>query len=409
MRLLRETGRHMRHLVTTYQYPVLHLPWWHMPLTGYLVSVFMVALVVFIIRTFAIKEVHFLWIPFCLVSVVVGSIWGVSPALLATLLGFLAFNFLVIPESRLLTPDFWNDLRIFGPFVLAQAGIALLAAQNAVKHRRALIARQEINTYALELATLNRQLEQTNRDLTRANRLKEDFMTRAAHELRTPLTTILGETQLALRRLHKEQASTSDLQTYERHFAKIEARARGLRTLIEDLIALSGLRSGDAPLHYELCDLGTLCREVIEEQRALSGRQIGLRLPAGPLILQADSERLLQVFVNLVSNAIYYSCAGTTIHVCARSRPGYVLFQVHNVGPALSQEQQAHVFEPFYRAPSAETQRKNGYGLGLTISQEIVQRHGGQIRIQSTEKGTTFSVQLPVKKHMGRSGSSHLL
>jgi len=362
-----------------------------MPISGYFIGVLLVALVVILVRVFLIKEVHFLWLPFCLVSVLVGSIWGVSPALLATLLGFLAFNYIIIPQSDILSFDVWHDLRIIGPFVLAQLGIALLAAQNAVKHRRALLARQEIDTYALELTALNHQLEQTNQELERANRLKENFMTRAAHELRTPLTTILGETQLAQRRLHKQPQITPELQLYQQHFARIEARTRGLSALVEDLTMLSSVRSGEAPLHLNRCNFSELCREVVGNQRALSGRQIELLLPSDPINLHADCERLLQVVVNLVSNAISYSQEETTIHVCARVRPTHILFLVQNAGPALSIEEQAHLFEPFYRTPYAENQLRNGWGLGLAVSKEIVQHHGGHMRVTSSaKKGTVF-------------------
>ena len=399
MRSLKDASRYFRHIVTTYQYPMLHLPWWQVPLSGYLVGVLLVALVVILVRVLLIKEVHFLWLPFCLVSVLVGSIWGVSPALLATLLGFLAFNYIIIPQSDLLTFDVWSDLRIIGPFVLAQLCIALLAAQNAVKHRRALLARQEIDTYALELTTLNHQLEQTNQELERANRLKEDFMTRAAHELRTPLTTILGETQLALRRMRKMKQIPPELQFYQQHFTRIEARARGLSALVEDLTVLSSLRFGEAPLLLSWCDFGHLCREVVEDQHALSGRQIELHLPAAPINVQADCERLLQVIVNLVSNAIFYSQEETPIHICVKLRHAQVLFRIQNVGPALSREQQAHLFEPFYRTPYAEAQFKNGWGLGLALSKEIVQRHSGQMRVfSSVKKGTIFFVRLPLEQ-----------
>ncbi len=361
-----------------------------------LMSVLLVALVVVLIRFFLIKEVHLLWIPFCLVTVFVGFIWGVSPALMATLLGFLAFNFLVIPQSDLLTANVWNDIRILGPFVLAQFAIALLAAQNAVKQRHMLVAQSELNTYAQKLTALNGELERINRDLERANRLKDDFMTRAAHELRTPLTTILGETQLALRRLDRQDSTAPELLVYRQHFAKVETRAHGLRALIEDLIALSSLRSGEVPLRPGLCDFGRLCQEVIADQRAFSGRQIELWLSPDPVVLQADCERLYQVVVNLISNAIHYPRANSVIRVCVRTKPTYVLFRVHNEGPALSQEQQARLFEPFYRTPYAEALVREGWGLGLTVSKEIVERHGGHIRVQSSEeKGTAFFVQIP--------------
>jgi signal transduction histidine kinase len=396
MKQIRELGRFLRPLESTYHYAAVHLPWWHLAPVGYLMSFLLIALVVILIRFLSLKEVHFLWIPFCLVSVLVGSIWGVSPALIATLLGFLAFNFLIIPQSDLFTLDVWNDLRILGPFVLAQFGIALIAAQNAVKHRRVLVAQRELNTYAQKLTTLNQKLSQTNQELERVSHLKDDFMTRAAHELRTPLTTILGEAQLALRRLHRQENNGVELTAYARHFETIEARARGLRALIEDLLILSSLRSGEAPLRPGPCDIGKLCREVVEEQRAISGREIELRLPPDPSLLYADYERLFQVVVNLVSNAVHYSQENSVIHVCVRSKPTHVLLQVHNEGPALSQEQQARLFEPFYRTPYAEALDTRGWGLGLTVSKEIVERHGGHIRVQSCEKkGTTFFVRLP--------------
>ena len=119
--------------------------------------------------------------------------------------------------------------------------IALLAAQNAVKYRRILVAKQEIDSYAQELAAINRQLE-------RANHLKDLFVTRAAHELRTPLTTILGEAQLARRRLKKAERTGTEALIGRNHFEKIEAQAQELRALIEALIDLSSLRSGGGPI-----------------------------------------------------------------------------------------------------------------------------------------------------------------
>ncbi len=396
MRLVRDLSRAVRQLMTTYHSTFFHLPWWQMPLSGYLLGVLLVAGVVFCIRLLSLREIYFLWIPFCLATVVVGSLWGVSPALFTTLLAFLAFNFLIIPQSDILTLDIWSDIRILGPFALAQMGIAILAAQSAIKERHAQTARQAMHQYAQELQVLNTRLERSNEDLARANQLKEEFMTRAAHELRTPLTAILGEAQLAQRRLHKQVHSLPDLQVYQRHFAKIEERAHGLRTLIEDLISFSGFRSGKAPLHYTKCDFSQLCRDVVAEQTALLGRTVDLFLPAEPLMLEADCERLVLVITHLVSNAIHYAYADTTIDICVRARPGHILFQVHNTGPALSQEQEEHLFEPFYRTPYAETQFKEGRGLGLAVSKEIVLRHGGQILVKSSpEKGTTFSVLLP--------------
>src|SRR5216684_7279188 len=234
----------------------VHLPWWRSHFFGYPVGLFLV--ITTMLASLLVREPHFVWTPFCLISVIVGFVWGVGPALVTIALGFLALNFFVIPQYNLLTLNAWNDITMLGAFVVAQVIIALLAAQNAVKYRRILVEKQEIDSYAQELAAINRQLE-------RANHLKDLFVTRAAHELRTPLTTILGEAQLARRLLKKAERTGTESLIGRNHFEKIEAQAQELRALIEALIDLSSLRSEEVPLRLGPCDFGNLCREVIED------------------------------------------------------------------------------------------------------------------------------------------------
>ena len=356
-------------------------------LFGYPVSLFLGIIALLVIPF--VSEPSFMWTPFCLMSVIVGFVWGVGPALASVALGFLAFNFIVMPHYRFLSMNTWSNIKYFGPFVFAQCMIAFLAAQNAVKHRRALVAKQEIHAYAEELAAINQQLE-------RANHLKDLFVERAAHELRTPLTMILGETQLAMRRLKKAETTGAGALMWRSHFEEIEARAQELRALLDALIDLSSFRSGGVLLQPGTCDFGNLCREVIEDQRAFSGRAIEFTLSADPVILQADAKRLTQVVINVVRNAIQYSQENTVIHVCISTEGSSVVLQVQNDGPALSQEQQEHLFEPFYRTPSAQAMFPEGWGLGLTLSKEIVERHGGHIWVESSSgKGVTCFVQIP--------------
>lgn len=386
MRQLRELSHTLRQSGMLSAYTTFHLSWLHTPLLGYLMSFLLVAISIALVRFLFLREVHFIWIPFCLVSVLVGFVWGTSPALLATLLGFLAFTFFVIPQDAILSPNIWNAIRLLGPFVLAQGAIALLAAQHAVKHRRVLSARKEIQTYAQELATANQELEQ-------ASHLKDYFITRAAHELRTPLTTILGETQLALRRLHRAGSTAVECQE---NFEKVEAYAKSLHALIEDLITLSSLRSNQACLYYHTCDFGKLCYEIVAQQRAQTERQIILHTSAYPLFLQADCDRLSLVVTNLIYNAILYSAVQSTISLSIDAEDTHLLLQVHNEGNELSQEQQARLFEPFYRTPFAEDIHREGWGLGLTLCKEIVERHNGCIRVESLPgRGTTFFVEFP--------------
>src|SRR5258708_4271878 len=300
---------------------VLALPWWRSSLVGYFVGfvlVFLTTLAIFLVR-----PPHFAWTPFCLSFVIVGWIWGVSPALVTIVLGFWAFTFVVVPQYGLLTFDV-SRVIMFGSFALAQFIIALLVAYQAVQHRRLLAAKHQIDSYA-------RQLEQ-------ANHRKDLFLIRAAHELRTPLTTILGEAQRVRRSQEKAERTGTPALLGRTHVETIEARALELRALLEALIELSRLRAEEAPLLLGPCDFGTLCREVIEDQRTVSGRSIVFTGPSGPLILQADCTRLSRVVINVVKNAVQYAQENTVITVCLRAAPPDVLLQVHNDAPTLYHE-----------------------------------------------------------------------
>src|SRR5207249_3155745 len=201
---------------------------------------------------------------------------------------------------------------------------------------------------------------------------------RASHELKTPITAIRGQAQLGLRRLARSQPIASELPPLYTHLEKIDTQTHRLHVLIDDLLEVSSLSSGKISLRLAPCNLGSLCSEIVEDQRALSGRRIELELPSDAVILQADCQRLTQVIINLVSNAVKYSPENTVVRVCMSQQLSHVILTVHNDGPALSQEQQTRIFELFYRAPEAERSPIRGWGLGLSISKEIVERHGGQ-------------------------------
>jgi signal transduction histidine kinase len=302
--------------------------------------------------------------------------WGVSPALVTIVLGFWAFTFVVAPQYGLLTFDAGRVI-MFGSFALAQFIIALLVAYQAVQHRRLLAAKQQIDSYA-------RQLE-------RANHLKDLFLIRAAHELRSPLTTILGEAQRVRRSQEKAERTGIPAILGRTHVETIEARALELRALLEALIELSRLRAEEAPLLLGPCDFGTLCREVIENQRTVSGRSIVFTGPSEPLILQADCTRLSRVVINVVKNAIEYAQENTVITVCLRAAPPDVILQVHNDAPTLYHEPSEQL------SPYTEAMFGEGWGLGLTMSQAIVERHGGHMEVEASDgTGVTWCVRLPL-------------
>ncbi len=376
------------------------LPWWRSSLAGYLICPFIMGIAtiaVFIMRRLGIG-LHANTAPFYLATIMLALLWGVGPALLGIVIGFLILDIAIIPPYGVLSFDGWGDLLIFLPIIVTQLLVVLITAQREKAKRKAFVVALELAEANWTLAQSNDHLEQLNHHLAEINQLKDYFLAQASHELKNPIATIRGQTQLALRRLTRPQQRVLEPLSLSTHLEKIEEQTRRLQTLIEDLLDISSLNSGKIPLRLAPCNLTALCSQVIEEQRALSGRRIELELPSEPLILQADAQRLTQVIINLVSNAAKYSPGNSVVRVCVSREATNLILMVHNDGSAIPQEQQMHIFEPFYRAPEAEDSSIQGSGLGLTISKEIVERHEGQISVKSSEeKGTTFLVRLPVK------------
>ena len=178
-------------------------------------------------------------------------------------------------------------------------------------------------------------------------------------------------------------------------------------SLVDDLLDLYNIRAGKIELHLEPRDLVALCHEVVKEQRLLTGRTIQLDVPEFPIVMQADEDRLSQVIVNLVNNALRYSPEDSSIQVFVDKRHDVGIIEVCDAGTGISQEEQAHIFEPFYRSPSNVcTSSKSGLGLGLAICKDIVQRHSGRIWCRSrVGQGSTFIVEMPLKGYVSRGRS----
>ncbi|HKF38324.1 MAG TPA: HAMP domain-containing sensor histidine kinase [Ktedonobacteraceae bacterium] len=382
------------------RHPVLPLSWMRSAWFGYVAGLLLVGMMVFFDKLidFVTSSSMFDTVSFALASVLVALLWGWRPALFTIVIGLIAI-IKFIAHPGLLTSNIGKDTAIFMPFVVLQSVAVATAIFFEVARRRILAAQHMTQVYAQELEAANQRLVHMNEQLESANYVKDYVILRSSHELRTPMTMILGQTQMALRRLNKSGETPENWSALRQYLGIVEAHALNLRMLIDDLFDLSSVRAGQFPLHLAQCDLGSLCRDVIEDQRAFSDRAIELELTSEPLLLQADDRRLIQVLVNVVNNAIKYSPENTTIHVRVRSEPAHLIVEVHNEGPALSPVQLEQIFEPFYRTSDAENSPVKGWGLGLAISKEIVERHRGRIWAESAEgKGITFFVKLPISQ-----------
>ncbi|GCE07176.1 sensor histidine kinase [Dictyobacter aurantiacus] len=372
--------------------------WWRHPLVGYLMAFPLVALALIVPTIEALWHINNYFIgSLCFIATaIVGLLWGVGPALFTIILSVLALDFFIIPPIYVLS--FYRPTNFISllPFIIAQLFILFLIVLRERDHQRIQAAEQKARDRAHELAINNQALQESNTKLERMDQLKDLFISQASHELKTPITTIRGQVQIALRRLSTQQTLPEPLMPLPAQLEKVEAQTIRLHALVDDLLDLSSFQSKQIPLRIALCDLNRLCQNVVEDQEALSGYRIEMELPPSPLLLQADCERLSQVLTNLLTNAIKYSPSEASIRLCLKQEQARVLLGVHNSGSRIPEELQEHIFEPFYRAPGAQASSKKGWGLGLAISKEIVERHGGKLWVESSEEeGTTFFVSLP--------------
>ena len=242
-----------------------------------------------------------------------------------------------------------------------------------------------------------------------ANRQMDAFLSMVSHELKNPLASIMLGLQLARRRLARlslDEAGTAG-ELAEKQKAICEALERTDRQalqmdrLVNDLLEVSRIQVGRLALHMEQTDLAAIVREVVEEQRSLAHtRAIRLHLPSSPLPrTQADPGRIRQVVTNYLTNALKYSAEDRPVEVGLEYTGSSVRVWVRDEGPGLPPEEHARIWERFHRVPGIEVQSGSGVGLGvgLHISKTLIERHHGQVGVQSAPgQGSTFWFALPL-------------
>jgi PAS domain S-box-containing protein len=238
------------------------------------------------------------------------------------------------------------------------------------------------------------------RDLTRfreADELKNTFISIISHELKTPVALIKGYAGTLRREdAHWDRAVVEDALTV------IEEEADRLTSLIDDLLDASRLQSGGLIPNFGEVNLPKLAGRVAERLgRQVPDRAIRVDFPAGFPEISADEERIRQVISNLISNAIKYSPAGTPVEISGRAAADLITVTVADRGYGIEAGDAPHVFERFYRGPSA-AKRTKGAGLGLYLAKAVVEAHGGRIWIESSPgEGTRISFSLPCAGKQG--------
>ncbi|MFG6459491.1 hybrid sensor histidine kinase/response regulator [Roseateles sp. BYS96W] len=238
------------------------------------------------------------------------------------------------------------------------------------------------------------ELQHAQADLQRALKMRDEFMSMVTHELRTPLGVMALEVIMRQQRLDKGDLAWFSPERLQAMLDKDARQVRSMTRLIEDMLDISRLQHGMLSIRRVATDLGELARRVVGDFEA-QYQQVPLHLTAQPGIVgDWDDSRIAQVLVNLLSNALRYG-AGKPVHVEADlTDDGLARLAVTDQGPGIPPADQARIFQQFERLPSAG--KAPGMGLGLYISQQFVQAHGGRITVHSEPgQGARFEVLLP--------------
>lgn len=245
---------------------------------------------------------------------------------------------------------------------------------------------QELTSRAA-LAIENAQLYKNAQD---AIKIRDEFISIASHELKTPLTSLKVYTEVLLKKFQKEDGKTAG------YLQKMDQQITNLTNLIKDLLDVSRIQLGKLTFHFEKVHFGDLVKDVVSTFQLTTDHKIHLKGTSSHIIT-ADRERLGQVIINLLTNAVKYSPQADTVNVTFTQTHDTVSVEVQDFGIGMDKKHIGKIFDRFYQVGSKK--RANvGLGMGLYISKEIVVRHGGSIFVQSAKgKGSTFLVTLPTR------------
>jgi PAS domain S-box-containing protein len=256
---------------------------------------------------------------------------------------------------------------------------------------------RKVQEATAELAQQNELLRRQHIALEQASALKSQFLANMSHEFRTPLNAILGYTHMLLNGV---TGSISDNQ--RKSLTRIDSNSRHLLALINDILDITRIEAGRMPLNLTTFEIKGLVDEVMAELEPIIRRSsltVGTRMPRTLRPLKSDRQKVKQVVLNLLSNALKFTPAGTVTISASYDRGGRtVAIAVQDTGVGISYEDQAKVFEDFRQVDSSPTRGYGGTGLGLSICRRLAQMLGGTIELVSVPgKGSTFTLRLPAR------------
>lgn len=231
-------------------------------------------------------------------------------------------------------------------------------------------------------------------ELKRLEGIRRDFVANVSHELRTPVTSIKGFSETLLDGAYVDQSALLSF------LEIIHKESNRLEMLIQDLLELSRIEREGFQVDAQPTEMDALIETAAERiQGRLEEKNISLKLELQPVLVQGDANRLIQVMINLLINAITYSGAGTAITVRLFEKDGEAVTEVEDQGIGIAASELPRLFERFYRVDRARSRNQGGTGLGLSIVKHLIEAHHGKVEVRSeVGKGTTFTIYLPLAR-----------
>jgi signal transduction histidine kinase len=282
----------------------------------------------------------------------------------------------------------WSVVVLLAPLVFARQ---MYFRSRSLADRLA----EQNQTLADQAAKLEQLLEKEHNtvdELRELNRMKNEFVAVVSHELRTPVTALIGYAKTL-----QQPGFAEDEDLRQEFLERMERQGDRLVRLVENLLTAARIESRQLPIQVTRVRFEDLVRDVVEGLGA-EGDRLKVDVPPGLPVLQTDHELLTRVVSNLLDNALKYSPDASVCEIGARGEEAAVVFWVADHGVGISEDEVARIFERFYQVDSSSTRTFRGAGLGLSLVQELLQRLGGSISVESRlGEGSRFTVTLPLR------------
>jgi two-component system phosphate regulon sensor histidine kinase PhoR len=341
---------------------------------------------------------------FCLIVTMVPLILALS--IVALILGCLVAPFLCL--ALLLKGTGLNSAMVSRYLLICCSGYGLLWVPLSLFNSLAALWGQfarvtlGMSQQAILLARAKAEVEQERARAQRADQQRRELIINVSHELRTPVASIRGHIESLIASCSEDAATPLSPATLSNYLTIVHRESVRLGTLVDDLLALARSEKSELQLHMAPVAASEIVEEVYQTLMPLAQRERQITLirsvvPALPLVM-ADRQRLLQVLLNLVRNAIIYTPDGGIVSISlSQAEPGYLALSVADTGIGIAPEDQLHIFDRFYRADASRSRASGGFGLGLAIVRDFVVAMGGAIEVESTVgEGSRFCVRLRI-------------